>query len=234
MTKLKTEARPSSVLRVIIVALVLLLGAAAVDTYNANAAQPAGGGTIVIDKITDPSGDPQSFTFTLHLLDGTTQEFNLTDADDPVSVDVPAGNGYEVSENIPDGWTQTGSECTSDTRPGNPSTASNIKLQDGETVTCTFTNTKSPTPTDTPTNTPVPPTATPEPVTLILVKDAQPDSSQSFNFDVTGPDFNNSYTLTDDGTNNNNSVTISGLTADVLYRAGSIIAGWLDLRIHPV
>ena len=163
--------------------------------------------------------------------------------------DYPAGT-VTIGEGVPTGWTLASITCDD---PGAVILAERnivFTLDPGETVTCTFvntenatatptpTNTATATPTATATNTPVPPTATPtdtptatatpEPVTLILVKDAQPDSSQSFQFDVTGPDFSNSYSLTDDGTGNSNSVTIPGLTANTQYTVQeAATAGWL-------
>jgi hypothetical protein len=90
-------------------------------------------GTIVVDKATIPSGDPQSFSFTTG---GTGYNgFSLTDAAAPNSQTLVAGT-YSVSETVPAGWDQTSATCSD----GSPINA--ISLQAGETVTCTFTNTK--------------------------------------------------------------------------------------------
>lgn len=90
-------------------------------------------GTIIIDKVTNPSGDTQSFTFTTG---GTGYTgFSLTDAATPNSQTLAAGT-YSVSEGAVAGWTQTSATCSD----GSPVSA--IVLSADETVTCTFTNTE--------------------------------------------------------------------------------------------
>src|SRR3989344_2971682 len=94
-------------------------------------------GHIIVDKITNPSGDLQSFSFT------TTGAgyggFSLTDAATPDDQTLNAGS-YSVSETVPTGWSSDGGVCVSsisDTEiPGS------LELDAGETITCTFTNTK--------------------------------------------------------------------------------------------
>jgi Prealbumin-like fold domain/Domain of unknown function (DUF5979) len=95
-------------------------------------------GSIVIDKVTDPSGDPKSFDFTLTGGPSTlNQSFSLTDAATPHdSGAVLAGNGYSAAETVPAGWDLTTATCDD----GSPVT--NIDVSVNETVTCTFTNTK--------------------------------------------------------------------------------------------
>jgi hypothetical protein len=98
-------------------------------------------GNIVIDKVTDPSGDPQSFEFSL--TGGPTgstinQNFSLTDAADPHnSGAIKPGNNYVAAETVPPGWELDDADCD-DTN----STVENIDVSPGETVTCTFTNLK--------------------------------------------------------------------------------------------
>lgn len=90
-------------------------------------------GHIIVDKVTVPSGDSQSFDFAVT---GTNyQNFSLTDAAFPNDQTLPVGV-YTVAETIPAGWTQTSATCSD----GSP--ISVIDLADGETVTCTVTNTK--------------------------------------------------------------------------------------------
>ncbi len=90
-------------------------------------------GTIVVDKITIPSGDTQSFSFTAG---GTGySNFALTDAAAPNSQVVTVGT-YSIAETIPAGWTQTSALCD------NGETIEDITVGAGETITCTFTNTK--------------------------------------------------------------------------------------------
>ena len=90
-------------------------------------------GHIIVDKVTNPSGDSQSFNFTA--TGSGYANFSLTDAAAPNDQELSAGT-YSVSETVPAGWDLTGASCSD----GSPVTA--ISLQAGETVTCTFTNTK--------------------------------------------------------------------------------------------
>lgn len=95
-------------------------------------------GKLLIDKVTDPAADPQSFAFTLTGGPSTlNQSFDLTDVADPHSSGaIKPGSGYSAAETVPAGWDQTGATCDD----GSPVT--NIAVSPGETVTCTFTNTK--------------------------------------------------------------------------------------------
>jgi len=91
-------------------------------------------GHILIDKVTDPSGDPTAFTFTPSYNGGAT--FNLSDGDPANDSGAIVPGTYSVSESVPAGWTLTSATCSD----GSPVTA--IVLGAGETVTCTFVNTK--------------------------------------------------------------------------------------------
>lgn len=94
-------------------------------------------GHIIVDKITDPAGDPQSFVFTTT---GTGYNgFNLTDLAAPNDQTLEAGT-YSVAETGVAGWDMTSASCVSSTQ--DVETPASISLQAGETVTCTFTNTK--------------------------------------------------------------------------------------------
>ena len=89
-------------------------------------------GRIIVDKVTDPSGDPASFTFD----PSYGNSFTLTDLATPNdSGDLKPGT-YSVSESALAGWDPTGASCDD----GSPVSA--ISLQPGEIVTCTFHNTK--------------------------------------------------------------------------------------------
>jgi hypothetical protein len=90
-------------------------------------------GHIIVDKITYPSGDPQSFNFDAS--GGAYADFALTDAAAPNDQTLVPGT-YGVAETVPTGWDQTGASCSD----GSPVNA--IVLSAGETVTCTFRNTK--------------------------------------------------------------------------------------------
>jgi uncharacterized repeat protein (TIGR02543 family) len=95
-------------------------------------------GSIIVDKVTNPGGDPASFAFTLTGgPSNLNQSFNLTDAAPPYnSGAVLPGSGYKVTETVPSGWSLTGATCSDGSRPDN------VDLGAGETVTCTFTNSK--------------------------------------------------------------------------------------------
>ncbi len=86
---------------------------------------------IIIDKDTNPSGDPQSFNFTSNF----GPPFSLTDTDPPHDSGPLAPGTYSVTEGTTSGWTQTSATCSDGSSPNA------ISLGSGETVTCTFVNT---------------------------------------------------------------------------------------------
>lgn len=88
-------------------------------------------GTLIIDKVTDPSGEAQLFNFN----PSWKSDFTLADATTPDSSTLAAGT-YSITEDAVANWTQTSATCSD----GSPISA--IVLAAGETVTCTFTNTK--------------------------------------------------------------------------------------------
>ena len=89
-------------------------------------------GHILIDKVTDPSGDPATFEFDSNY----GANFTLTDAQTPNDSGALVPGTYSVAELALAGWDLTGTSCSDDSPVGA------ISLQPGETVTCTFTNTK--------------------------------------------------------------------------------------------
>jgi len=93
-------------------------------------------GHIIIDKVTDPSGDPTLFAFALTGGPSSlNQSFSLADATTPHdSGAILPGSGYAAAETVPAGWDLTSATCTD----GSP--VANIAVSAGETVTCTFTN----------------------------------------------------------------------------------------------
>ena len=105
------------------------------DINGGDMAGRAPGGTIVIEKQTDPDGSPQSFEFE----PSWAGNFDLTDGEQEIFVDLmPTDEGgglYSITENVPAGWDLTSAVCDD----GSPPTE--IDLADGETVTCVFTNT---------------------------------------------------------------------------------------------
>ncbi len=88
-------------------------------------------GTLVVDEVTVPSGDPQSFAFT-----AAAESFSLTDAAAPHASAALAPGTYSAVQTLPAGWDLQSAVCDD----GSPVTA--IQLSAGETVHCTFTNVK--------------------------------------------------------------------------------------------
>jgi hypothetical protein len=96
-------------------------------------------GKIVVDKVTEPSGDPQSFNF---LLSGgpsnPSDNFSLTDAATPhESAPLLPGPGYDVTETVPADWELTSASCDQ-----GETNVHDITVDPGQTVTCTFNNLK--------------------------------------------------------------------------------------------
>ena len=93
------------------------------------------GGTIIVDKVTLPSGASDSFAFSLTPQGGTAIPFNLTDAAAPFASNQPVGT-YAVAETVPAGWDLSSATCSDGSSPAA------VNLGSGEVVTCTFTNTQ--------------------------------------------------------------------------------------------
>jgi hypothetical protein len=93
-------------------------------------------GRIIVDKVTQPSGDPTLFTFNPSW---STTDFQLADATAPHDSGLLQPGSYNVSETVPADWQLLSSTCTDGTATYS---ASNITLVAGRTVTCTFTNRK--------------------------------------------------------------------------------------------
>lgn len=94
-------------------------------------------GRIIVDKVTDPSGDPQSFSFAT--FGAGYNGFSLADQDIPNDQALSAGT-YSVSEESIAGWDLTSATCLSNFE-AKKQTPENIALGAGETVICTFKNT---------------------------------------------------------------------------------------------
>ncbi len=90
---------------------------------------------IIVDKVTDPSGDPQEFTFNPSW--GST--FTLTDQSTPHSSGELSPGQYTISETVPSGWTLTSINGAHSTN-GNTAT---INVESDKSYTVTFTNTKN-------------------------------------------------------------------------------------------
>jgi plastocyanin len=98
-------------------------------------------GNIIIDKVTDPAGDPQEFDFSLTGgPDGISQTFKLADATTPHNSGMVKPGTYQAAETtVPDGWDLTSATCVDEVGTSSPGA---INLDPGETVTCTFIDTK--------------------------------------------------------------------------------------------
>ncbi len=92
-------------------------------------------GTIIVDKVTIPSGSLASFEFNPSWSDAN---FFLQDASTPHQVVLGTG-AYSVVELAKVGWRLDSAVCVSSIQGKEQSPAA-INLADGETVTCTFTN----------------------------------------------------------------------------------------------
>ena len=77
----------------------------------------------------------QEFEFVFNTSGFVLDDDTLAHGDQGVSGDLEPGDGYSVSETVPDGWEQVSATCDDGSDP------SNIELSVGETVTCTFVNT---------------------------------------------------------------------------------------------
>jgi LPXTG-motif cell wall-anchored protein len=93
------------------------------------------GGTIIVDKVTLPTGASDSFAFSLTPQGGTAVPFSLTDAAAPFASNQPVGT-YAVAETVPAGWDLSSATCSDGSSPAA------VNLGSGEVVTCTFTNTQ--------------------------------------------------------------------------------------------
>jgi hypothetical protein len=95
-------------------------------------------GHIIVDKVTLPSDDPQSFNFLLRGVD-PLKSFSLSDQSTPEDTELNPGT-YAVKESnsseILDKWNVSNINC------GEGINSLNIVLEPGQTITCTFTNTK--------------------------------------------------------------------------------------------
>ncbi len=101
--------------------------------------QNSQGGKLIVDKQTQPVGDPTVFDFDLDeaQLEFSVQSppiaFSLSDQDPPFEVFLLPGV-YDVAEAVPMDWMLESADCTQ-------GSADNIDLSAGEEITCTFVNT---------------------------------------------------------------------------------------------
>ncbi len=90
-------------------------------------------GTIVVEKIADPSDSDQQFSFSSNFAGDFTIGAGGSLSTGNLLPSSEAGT-YSVSETVPDGWDLVSATCDGGNNP------QSIDLQAGETVTCTFTN----------------------------------------------------------------------------------------------
>jgi hypothetical protein len=95
--------------------------------------------TIVVDKVTDPAGDPTPFDFQIGPLGGEATGFTLTDAGEPAVFAGLAPGDYLLEELVPDGWALTDVTCSPE-QFVDASGQATITVGPGDTVTCTYTN----------------------------------------------------------------------------------------------
>lgn len=102
-------------------------------------------GKIIVDKITDPSPSNHIFDFTVTGPNGFSQDFMLTDPDDPVEIIVSPGAGYAAAELLDPvndaGWMLTNALCDDGTSSLSGTTVENITVDAGDVINCTFYNT---------------------------------------------------------------------------------------------
>ena len=94
-------------------------------------------GHIIVDKVTDPTGDSQVFSFDAS--GSNYSDFELTGRDSPNNQELLPGV-YGISEIQTNGWGLTDATCTSSL--GDNETTDRLDLNAGETITCTFNNLK--------------------------------------------------------------------------------------------
>ena len=94
-------------------------------------------GHIIVDKVTEPLGELQSFDFTA--TGSGYINFSLTDQDEPNNQELLPGV-YGISEMVPQGWDLESVSCVSSIKDSE--SVSRLELDAGETITCTFNNLK--------------------------------------------------------------------------------------------
>ncbi len=132
-------------------------------------------GRILVDEVTDPARDPQSFTFVLSGgPDAINQSFSLTDASAPHDSGLVRSGTYSATQGpLAEEWRLAGATCSD----GSPTSA--IALDPGETVTCTFRNYKR--------------------GKIVVAEDSRPDDPQDFAYQLYGPTGSQAFSLDDDG-----------------------------------
>jgi len=107
--------------------------------YPVETTEFIGRGRIKVDKVTDPSGNPQLFEFD----PDWGLNFWLDDDDPFYDSGLLLPGTYSVSEIIPDGWDQPNVTIVED-GIANSTDETSLVLDPGETITVTFTNQQTP------------------------------------------------------------------------------------------
>ncbi len=170
-------------------------------------------GHIIVDKITNPSGDPTMFGFHMDSTDTNTHEtFSLAHGTAPINYVVSTGV-YTIREDaLPTGWDFSDISCSSN--QGGEVTKDLINrtatfdLDKDETVTCAFTNFKQ--------------------GSITIVKDDNLNSGQNFTFNYTPQGSNTTQFVLDDDTDATytNSKTFQYLSSKFYSISESATTGW--------
>ena len=115
------------------------------ETVDANGCSPSqqpDPGTVIIKKVTDPTGSAVAFSFTQNI--DTTGPISLTDGQQFTFVVVPAGT-YKVTEDVAPGFMLEDWVCIWPTGSIDGTTIeAEFQVRPGETITCTFFNSENP------------------------------------------------------------------------------------------
>jgi hypothetical protein len=167
--------------------------------------------TLIVDKVTDPTGDPQLFDFNLTDNNGTDEDFQLADATTPEAFVLDPGDYTITEENIPANWDLDDITCDFNANAGSSVTYGDtdvdVTLAQGDTITCTFSNTYTP---------------PPQTGTIIIVKDATPADDTAFTF-TQNIDQSGNFILTDPA---DNTETFNNVAAGSFSVTEAVLAGW--------
>ena len=181
--------------RAVFAVAAVVLGVLALGVPGVQATNP--GAKIIVEKQTDPDGDPTSFEFLLAKPNGQQKNFTLHDDEQP-AFGVDPGT-YSVSESVPSGWTLTSAICDDGSSP------SSIDVSPDEVVRCIFTNTKNPPP--------------PRTGTIVVEKRTIPEGDET-EFDFTFED-EEGFTLSD-----GEQAVFEGLSEGTYSVDESVPEGW--------
>ncbi len=178
-------------------------------------------GTIIIEKVSIPTDDPQDFSF---MATGPSPIANFQLDDDSTDGTLPDNRtfnnltpgSYTIQEGAVTGWDLTTLTCNDPTGNSNGDTGTRtatINVAAGETVSCTFENTKR--------------------GTIEIVKDAVPDHAQDFSFTGSGGIGNFDLDDDTDGTLSN-TATFSVTPGNYTVQEGGPVANWTLQNINCV